>query len=926
MADESSPGGTSSGSDAGTTLPAPTPSGDQQPGTQASEPATAPHPPAPAENAGQWANFRTDPVNKGRAASAEKTPDAIHNEEPEDALSEDLLRDLRASINQKPRPSRIEDAIESEIPIPRLRTSLYRLAEEKVKQQDIRPFAVFASTIVGPSLAIAAAICNSKPIHYVRLSSDTFESGTDAGQLTTIIREAQTSSPGSHVIIDARQTAQHPPFWVINKNLSAGRAACEAAGIRALVIVRNEDFRRETSREGMEEWRVQALPLQQIERPIVVTLAEEEDDRLHRDAEKSSLERRLDVHERHVQELWDALAGDELSAFVDELGKGYEASRAGLREDLFRHAVINPETRNPAQAAAIFLGSFLPDLKKDTFLELHQHLHLVAGSNWRPRKKDKKGEIERWDTSPTDFDRERAGVTFENSGTDPMLRARIGGAAAIQQFRGMFIKTGADTLRLFIEDGLATFPLLAADDEKAVAGLVSLTDEKLRREHLSPLLVDEVRTEVLSLALTRVPQLLNTAETGKVVSAVATYLSELAERLPLASSSNGDTADGATSALKLLLEDTLEIARNSELAEESADWLHDVIARTAFIYPTLRWRMVFRDIYETSARIRQRTLLTNRFWLIAINAIRHRPDLLRNAMREAAKLLTESDAGGWVHTFRIQVFSRLLTIWLFSAAAAMSGKSSQEAVSTDGASSLFDDGFIPDLSGALLAPAFNTTHRRLVEIELDVVSRTSGSADDAHVLERINHLVQIVRIIRSTCLAVLQIFLPLNHLGKEERVFLDQFALIIDKLGTDHSEARRGSFFARYRWAPAEVTSGEERTSLSSFEEAVCQWLAAIPLAVIIAERNLSASRRPLSSLLPLAQISKEPLLQLGQQIDAMRTYLQYAHEALKSFGDRETRKQAEAFLIDRRSELDKLRAELLLLIKGLPKPDDRRN
>jgi hypothetical protein len=257
----------------------------------------------------------------------------------------------------------------------------------------------------------------------------------------------------------------------------------------------------------------------------------------------------------------------------------------------------------------------------------------------------------------------------------------------------------------------------------------------------------------------------------------------------------------------------------------------------------------------------------------------------------------------------------------------MSGKGPQEEVGTDGAASLLDDGFITDLSDALLAPAFNAGHHRLVEIELEVVSRTSGSTDDAHVLERIDHLVQVVRIVRSTCLAALQIFLPLNLLGKDERVFLDQFALIIDRLGTDHPHARPGSFFARYRWVPEDLTLGEERTSpASSFEEAVRRWLAAIPLAVIIAERNLSASPRPLSSLLSPTLFSKEPLHRLGQQIDSIRTYLLCAREALKSVSDRETRKQAEAFLIDRRSELDKLRAELLILVKDLPKPDDRRH
>lgn len=914
MADQTTPPDANPGSPAPGAAGIRPPAAEPVPAAPASETAGSPRAPAPTEE-DSGNNFRQPNEARGRAPAAERTPDAAKNEIAEVVPDETRLIVTLSPVGQKVRPSRIEDAIKGEIPIARFRDALSRLTSEKAEQIGVGPLAVLASDIVGPSLAIAAAVCQASTIQYVRLSDNRFDMGSDAGQLAALIQDTLASSPEADLIVDARVTAQHPPFWQLNKSLSAARVACAAAGIRALVIVRKEDFKRETNRDGMDEWRKNSMSLQQIERAIVVALAEEEDDRLQRDPAKSSLERRLDLHERHVQELWDALADDGLSAFVDELGKGFEASRAGRREELFRQAVINPETRNPAQATALFLGAFLPDLRRQNFLEIHQHLHVIAGANWRPRKKDQDGEIEKWDATPSDFDRAHVGITFESDGTDQLLRARIGGAAAIAQFRGMFVKTGADALRLFIEGGLTTFPLLASGDDKALAGLVSLSEDKFRREQLSPLDVDQVRREALSLAFTHSPRLLANAETNKVASAAATYLSELAERLPLASLSDNE-GSRTIAALRLLLEDVLELARNCELQENGADWLHDVIARTAFIHPTLRWHMVFCDLYENEARLRQRTILTDRFWQIAINAIGERADLLRDAMREAAKLLSMPDSEGVVQSFRTQILSRLVTVWLFSVAAAMTEKRSPDASKPVDAAILFDEGLIRDVSAPLLSTRFNSTHCRLAEIEFDVIIRTRGSEEDAHVLERIQHLNQVARVVRSTCLSVLQTFLPLTILGDDQKLFLDRLASIIDKSTIGRPDPRAGSFFASHRWVSANMMADQrEVTPLSSFEEAVHRWLVAMPLAVIMAERELSASPTPLATLLSRSTSNDIPR-RLGQQIDAMRADQRSAREALASIDNRETRKRAEEFLIDRRTALEKLRAELLTLIQ----------
>ena len=255
-------------------------------------------------------------------------------------------------------------------------------------------------------------------------------------------------------------------------------------------------------------------------------------------------------------------------------------------------------------------------------------------------------------------------------------------------------------------------------------------------------------------------------------------------------------------------------------------------------------------------------------------------------------------------------------MWLFSAAAAMMEKRSPSGSKSGDAAILFDNGLVADLSGPLLSTGFNVAHRRLAEIEFDVMIRTRGSDEDAHVLERINHLGQVARVVRSTCLAILRTFLPLDLLGDDEKPFLDRLAFIIDKskIGID---ARTGSFFAPHRWVPANVMSDErEAAPASSFEGAVGKWLAAMPLAAIMAERDLSASATPLASLLSRSP-SKDTPRRLGQQIDAMRADLRSAHEALSVVANRELRSKADAFLMDRRNELDRLRTELLALIQG---------
>jgi hypothetical protein len=133
-----------------------------------------------------------------------------------------------------------------------------------------------------------------------------------------------------------------------------------------------------------------------------------------------------------------------------------------------------------------------------------------------------------------------------------------------------------------------------------------LTEEKLRREHVSPLDHDAVRAEILALALTHAPQQLDSDQSAAVAEAEPIYLSEIAERLPLAGTTFGkEPGAAATGALKLLLEDVLEVARGCELLEQGADWLHDLIAGTAFLAPASRWRMVFSEIYEGKARLRQ---------------------------------------------------------------------------------------------------------------------------------------------------------------------------------------------------------------------------------------------------------------------------------------------------------------------------------
>jgi hypothetical protein len=878
--------------------------------------------PAPVSAAGE--NFRddvpagrdrTDPAAAERPA-AEPRPKAL----PDDGHDDDIFRDMFRSAVPKSAPEDMAIAIQREIPIARLRAALLRLTAEKIRERALGPLVVLAPDITGANLTMAAAICRSEPnaIQHRELNADRFGSGAESSDLFSAIADTLQQAPGSHVVIDARHMAAHPPFWLVNRNLTDAFAACEAAGVRAVVVVTGQDFKRSTTRGDADQWRQYASPLDGIERHVVVALAEEEDDRLARGEVKSALNRRIDYHEASVQEMWDALTRGELSAFVDELEKGHESSRAGRREELFRRVVINLETRNPAQASALFLGSFLPDLKKQTFLEAHQHLHTIAGSHWRPRKKDKRGEIEKWDPAPTDFDRETVGVTFESNGVDPILRARMGGDAAVQQFRALFVKIGAEALRLFIDDGLTTFPLLASGDDKALTGLVSISEEKFRREHASPLQIDSVRRQALAFALTYGPQALERAEIAQTVNAVATYLSELAERLPVAQSPNGDSLDGTTSALKLLLADLLEIARGYELSEQGVDWLHDSIARTAFVSPALRWRAVFCEIYEDNARFRQRTLLTNRFWPIIINAARDRPDLLRSAMIEAAKRLAEPDVEEWIRSFRLQLFSRLLTVWLYSATAAAFDKGAADprgAGSADG-SNLLEEGFIRTLANPLFTPAFVDGHFRLGEVEASVLVRTRGSHEDAAVLARVDQPGQIMRIVRSTCLAVLHVLLPLDIAGQDQRAFLDRFAACVDQLDNRDAAARRGGFFAAYRWTNDNGT-GATPAPASSFEQAVQRWLAAAPLAVILAERDLTSSATSLSEIMSRVPSPRVTARLLGRQIDALRPDLQCAREALGCIAGQDARRRADAFLSQRRSELAKLRNELLATIRN---------
>ena len=857
---------------------------------------------------------------------AEDGADDRRQEEDDPDPDPDIFKTFYKKFRTGYFAEKLDDAAAEDVDTQSIRIRFQSLAQEFLTAP-LPPFCIYCAEFDRLALTLSAGFFRSQPATLLRLDTELVTVAGGDLDLTILVKECEAET--RRLVIDARRSAKHHRFWERISSTASLRRFCDDNDYQIILLIGAEDLSSADKWAAGQNWSTFQIAEPGFENDFIITVASEQDERLSHPAKRQELARRTDRFGGATQlDLLDALLKGEVSDFVTDLEKDYEQGRAGQRESVFRQALLDPDTKNPGQASALFVGAFFPNVKRSTFLQLNRLLHEIAMSVWKPQKlNEATGELEEWDPLPSDQDRNVVGVYFEAAAGTTVLQSRLGGSAAMRQYQDLFSRSAPDALTIFVDNGLIGYPILADDDQAAHEALVKLTVSILEGEFEEPLRVSKCRQKILDLALTQKPYELNRSQRFALRTHTPLYLVDVTQRL--SASRQDDSQDGETSAegLKLLLSDLLEISRRCEGEDARMEWLHDIIVRTAILSPNPVWDFVFGSLYERKARLRQRWFVTNGLWSNLSEALRGAPARLNALLDECLEKLDLSKDPLRDQQFRLRLCSRLLILWLSSLSAAQRQLHEGDAEELETAKrfceTLRENKFTASGDVAAKSRELSIAHEDLRQAEFEYAERTRGSELDRDVFEQVRQDFVSERSVRTTSLVILEALLPMPTNAEIRQKFLDALQKSFENTGNGVNANPSG--FGGLGQAPTVAysmsdASSERRTASqkTSFEQRERFWLSCLPLALIFVERSAGGDKQMLIDGLRRAANPKAAAGLLHKQIGDLKNDFQCASKAAKGLDDIQAAKALHAQLVIRYQELDEIRKELVNFGKDL--------
>ncbi|MEM8948767.1 MAG: hypothetical protein AAGC99_05485 [Pseudomonadota bacterium] len=816
----------------------------------------------------------------------------------------------------------LHDAARKDIAAESIGKSFQSLARELLTSP-LPPFSIYCAEFDPLALTLAAGFFGSQPATVLELDKELATVAEESLDLTKLVHDCE--APTQRLVIDAHRCSNHVRFWEKISSAVDLQRFCSEHGYQIILRIGAEDLACANKWAAGQDWEAFRVAEPGFEEKFIIDVAVEQDDRLDQVANRQELARRVDRPDSTtLLDLLDALLKGEVPGFVDELEKDYEQGRAGQRERVFRRALLDPESKNPGQASALFVGAFFPGIKRSTFLQLNKFLHLVAMSVWKPQKRhETTGELEPWDPMPSDQDRNVVGVYFEAAADATILQSRLGGSAALRQYQDLFNRSAPDALTFFVDGGLVQYPVLADDDKGAHEALVELTAGILQGEFDKPLLVPDCRKKILDIALTHQPHKLNRAQGLALRKHAPLFLVDVTQRLSLGEEDGSQENEASAQGLKLLLADLLEVSRLCEIQNSRMEWLHDIIVRTTILSPNPMWNFVMGRLYDRQARLRQQWLVTNGLWRNISEALKGAPSRLNALVDACLEQLDLTKAPLPDQQFRLQLCSRLLILWLSSLSVALrqlrEGDPEELETAKQFCEALSESQFIASGDVAAKARELSLAHQVLRQAEFQFIERTRGSDIDRDVLEGMRHLASEQNV-QTTSVVILESLMPIPTKPDERKAFLNAFEqLYIDAQGN-------GPGLSKIKPAPAvayELTSDTSRKmqappQKTPYEEREEFWLSCLPLALIFVERAAGGDKRMLIDGLRRAAKPKAAAGLLHKQIGDLKHDFKCAANAAKSLADVDLAKTVHKQMIERYRELDELRKDLVSFGKDL--------